>query len=148
MGFVAWYPAIGLVMALMLASVRGMRFWPSSPMLSPTSLFILSRCFRSVIPSVRWESLPVMGLLHICPRGTLKIDLSNYDDAGDVVRYPLVSAIAAASAALFGVATLIADHAITWGEWKSSALGWFLGDAIGLVGCRPLSPGTYLSAYS
>jgi two-component system sensor kinase FixL len=48
-----------------------------------------------------------------------------------------VSAAAAAVATMIGVACLIADHSITWGEYKSSALGWFLGDAIGLVGIAP-----------
>ena len=48
-----------------------------------------------------------------------------------------MSATAAAGATIIGVACLIADHSIAWGEYKSSALGWFLGDAIGLVGIAP-----------
>ena len=44
---------------------------------------------------------------------------------------------AAATATTVGVACLIADHSIGWGEYKSSALGWFLGDSIGLVGIAP-----------
>ena len=69
-------------------------------------------------------------------RGTLQIDLG-LRRRRDVVRYVLVSATAAAGATIVGVACLVADHSITWGEYKSSALGWFLGDAIGLVGIAP-----------
>ena len=69
-------------------------------------------------------------------RGPLQIDLG-LRRRRDVVRYVLVSATAATGATIIGVACLIADHGITWGEYKSSALGWFLGDAIGLVGIAP-----------
>ncbi len=135
-GFVAWYPAIGLVMALML----GVSPW-----------YALLAVFTNAFTNIALYSQPVLsfsntigavgisasyGIAAYLLRGTLKIDLE-LRRRRDVVRYLLVSAIAAASAALFGVATLIADHAITWGEWKSSALGWFLGDAIGLVAVAP-----------
>src|SRR5258706_4751279 len=48
-----------------------------------------------------------------------------------------MSARAATAATIIGVACLIADHSITWSEYKASALGWFLGDAIGLLGIAP-----------
>jgi diguanylate cyclase (GGDEF)-like protein/PAS domain S-box-containing protein len=48
-----------------------------------------------------------------------------------------VSVTAATAATIIGVSCLIADHSITWSEYKTSALGWFLGDAIGLVGIAP-----------
>src|SRR5258707_5606135 len=38
---------------------------------------------------------------------------------------------------MISVACLIADHSIAWSEYKSSALGWFLGDLIGLIGIAP-----------
>src|SRR5437016_8506815 len=69
-------------------------------------------------------------------RGPLQIDLG-LRRRRDVVRYVLVSATAATGATIIGVACLIADHSIISGEYKSSALGWFLGDAIGLVGIAP-----------
>src|SRR5439155_11256525 len=69
-------------------------------------------------------------------RGPLQIDLG-LRRRRDVVRYVLVCAGAAATATTVGVACLIADHSIGWGEYKSSALGWFLGDSIGLVGIAP-----------
>jgi hypothetical protein len=55
----------------------------------------------------------------------------------DVVRYVLLSATAAVGASIVGVGCLIADHSIAWSEDKSSGLGWFLGDIIGLVGIAP-----------
>ena len=69
-------------------------------------------------------------------RGPLQIDLG-LRRRRDVVRYVLVSVTAATGATIIGVACLIADHSIAWSEYKSSALGWFLGDAIGLVGIAP-----------
>ena len=69
-------------------------------------------------------------------RGPAQIDLG-LRRRRDVVRYVLLSAIAAAGATFFGVASLIADHSIAWSEYKSSAVSWFLGDAIGLVGIAP-----------
>src|SRR5258708_14520248 len=69
-------------------------------------------------------------------RGPLEIDLG-LRRRRDVVRYVLVSATAATAATIIGVACLIADHGITWSEYKASALGWFLGDAIGLLSIAP-----------
>src|SRR6202165_2183168 len=66
-------------------------------------------------------------------RGPLQIDLG-LRHRRDVVRYVSVSAAAAVVATLFGVACLIADHSITWGEHTSSSVAWLLGDAIGFVG--------------
>jgi diguanylate cyclase (GGDEF)-like protein/PAS domain S-box-containing protein len=135
-GFVAWYPAIGLAMAVMLG-------------VSPR--YALLAGFSSALAGRIIYSQPVMSFgntadavgIALCYgtaayvlRGPLQIDLG-LRRRRDVVRYVLVSAIAAAGATIIGVACLIADHGISWGEYKSSALGWFLGDAIGLVGIAP-----------
>jgi integral membrane sensor domain MASE1 len=135
-GFVAWYPAIGLVMALML----GVSPW-----------YALLACFSVAFASSVTYAQPAMSFsntvdavgIAICYgaaayvlRGPLQIDLG-LRRRRDVVRYVLVSATSAAGATIIGVTCLIADHSITWGEYKSSALGWFLGDAIGLVGIAP-----------
>jgi diguanylate cyclase (GGDEF)-like protein/PAS domain S-box-containing protein len=69
-------------------------------------------------------------------RGPLQIDLG-LRHRRDVVRYVSVSAAASVVAAMIGAACLVADHNIAWGEYKPSALGWLLGDAIGLVGIAP-----------
>jgi len=135
-GFVAWYPAIGLVMALMLGV---------SPRYAPLV------CFSDALAARIIYAQPVMsfgntvdavgiavcyGVAAYVLRGPLQIDLG-LRRRRDVVRYVFVSATAAAGATVIGVACLIADRSITWSEYKSSALGWFLGDTIGLVGIAP-----------
>jgi diguanylate cyclase (GGDEF)-like protein/PAS domain S-box-containing protein len=135
-GFVAWYPAIGLVMALLL----GVSPW-----------YALLVCFADALASRVIYAEPVMSFSNtvgaagtaICYsaaayvlRGPAQIDLG-LSRRRDVVRYVLVSATAAIVATIIGVACLIGDHGIKWSEYKSSALGWFLGDAIGLVGIAP-----------
>jgi diguanylate cyclase (GGDEF)-like protein/PAS domain S-box-containing protein len=135
-GFVAWYPAIGLVMALLLG-------------ISPWYAFLA--CFADVLtgrivyaqPASSFSNTLGPAGIALCYgsaayllRGTLQIDLG-LRRRRDVVRYVLVSAAAAATATIVGVGCLIADHSIAWTEYRSSALGWFLGDSIGLVGIAP-----------
>lgn len=135
-GFVAWYPAIGLVMALLL----GVSPW-----------YALLACLADTFAGRVLYAQPVMsfsntlgaagiaisyGAAAYLLRGPAQIDLG-LRRRRDVVRYVLASAAAAVGATIIGVACLIADHSITWSEYKSSALGWFLGDTIGLVGIAP-----------
>jgi len=135
-GFVAWYPAIGVVMALLL----GISPW-----------YALLACFADAFASRVIYSQPVISFsgtvgsvgIAVCYgaaayvlRGPLQLDLG-LRHRRDVVRYVSVSAAAAVVATMIGVACLIADHSIAWGEYKSSALGWLLGDTIGLVGIAP-----------
>lgn len=135
-GFVAWYPAVGLLMALMLG-------------ISPRYAILV--CFSNVLAgSVMYgqsiltfsNSVDAIGIA-VCYgtaafvlQGPLQIDLG-LRRRRDVVRYVWVSGVAAAAATIIGVACLIADHSVSWGEYKSSAIGWFLGDAIGLIGIAP-----------
>lgn len=135
-GFVAWYPAIGLVVALML----GVSPW-----------YALLAFFTNALTNVVLYAQPILsfsntigaagiaasyGTAACLLRGPLRLDLE-LRRRRDVVRYLFVSAIAATAAAVFGAGTLLADHSITWRECKLSALGWFLGDAIGLVAIAP-----------
>ncbi len=135
-GFVAWYPAIGVVIALLL----GISPW-----------YALLACFADAFASRVIYSQPVISFsgtvgsvgIAVCYgaaayvlRGPLQLDLG-LRHRRDVVRYVSVSAAAAVVATMIGVACLIADHSIAWGEYKSSALGWLLGDTIGLVGIAP-----------
>ena len=123
-GFAAWYPAVGLVMALLL----GVNPW-----------YGMLVCFANAFAGRLIYAQPVMsfsatlgaaggavcyGAAAYLLRGPLQVDLG-LRRRRDVVRYVFVSASAAAGATIFGVASLIADHSITWGECKSSALGWF-----------------------
>jgi diguanylate cyclase (GGDEF)-like protein/PAS domain S-box-containing protein len=135
-GLVAWYPAIGVVMALLL----GISPW-----------YALLACFADVLASRVIYGQPVISFsntvatvgIAVCYgaaayvlRGPLQIDLG-LRRRRDVVRYVSLSGAAAVVAAMISVACLVADHSITWREYKSSVLGWFLGDAIGLVGIAP-----------
>jgi len=135
-GFVAWYPAVGLTMALMLG-------------VSPWYAFLA--CFSVVLANNVIYAQPVMSFgstvdaagIAICYgtaayvlRGPLEIDLG-LRRRRDVVRYVFVSAVAAVGATLIGVACLIADRSISGREYKTAAVGWFLGDTIGLLAIAP-----------
>ena len=135
-GFVAWYPAIGLVMALLLGVS------PRYAILVCLTDALASRVVYSQPVTSYSNTIGALGVA-ICYgsaayvlRGPLQIDLG-LRRRRDVVRYVFVSATAATAATVIGVGCLIADHSIGWAEYKSSALGWFLGDTIGLVGIAP-----------
>jgi diguanylate cyclase (GGDEF)-like protein/PAS domain S-box-containing protein len=136
LGFVAWYPAVGLAMALML----GVNPWYgflvcfSAPLASRIVYAQPVLSFSSTVDAV--GIAVCYGVAAYVLRGPLRIDLG-LRRRRDVVRYLLVSATAAAAATTIGVACLLADHSVTRSESAASALGWFLGDAIGLVGMAP-----------
>src|SRR5580700_2530849 len=135
-GFVAWYPAVGLAMAFLL----GVNPWYAflvcfSVFLANTLIYAQSvLSFSNTIDAV--GIAVCYGVAAYVLRGPLRIDLG-LRRRRDVVRYLLVSATAAAAATTIGVACLLADHSVTRSESAASALGWFLGDAIGLVGMAP-----------
>jgi diguanylate cyclase (GGDEF)-like protein/PAS domain S-box-containing protein len=135
-GLVAWYPAIGLVMALTL----GVSPW-----------YALLVCFSDALANRIVYAQPLLSFsgtidaagIALCYgtaacllRGALAID-PGLRRRQDVVRYLLVSATAAAAATVIGIACLVADHSIASHDWQPAALEWFLGDAIGLVGIAP-----------
>jgi diguanylate cyclase (GGDEF)-like protein/PAS domain S-box-containing protein len=135
-GLVAWYPAIGLVMALTLGA-------------SPWYALLI--CFSDALACRIIYAQPVTSFsstvdavgIAICYgtaaqalRGPLRIDLG-LRRRRDVVRYLVVSATAAMVATIIGVACLIADRGIAPYDYQPATIGWFLGDAIGLVGIAP-----------
>jgi diguanylate cyclase (GGDEF)-like protein/PAS domain S-box-containing protein len=135
-GFVAWYPAIGLAMALMLGVTPKYAFLTclSVPL---ASWAIYDQPLTSFSNTVDAAGIAVCyGTGAWALRRPLEIDLG-LRRRRDVVRYILVSTTAAAGATVVGVACLLADHSIRWDEWKSSMVVWFLGDAIGLFGIAP-----------
>jgi signal transduction histidine kinase/CheY-like chemotaxis protein/HPt (histidine-containing phosphotransfer) domain-containing protein len=136
LGSAAWYPATGLVLALLLG-------------LSPCYGFLV--CFSSALAGILIYQQPLMSLSGtvgavVCSalyaaaayvlRGPLKIDL-DLREQRDVVRYVSVTTAAALGSTAVGVACLAADHAIAWSEYWHSASIWFLGDEIGLLGVAP-----------
>jgi diguanylate cyclase (GGDEF)-like protein/PAS domain S-box-containing protein len=135
-GFVAWYPAIGLTMALMLGV---------SPWYAVLACFavafagssIYAQSITSFSNTIDAAGLAMSyGVAAYVLRGPLLIDL-RLGRRRDVMRYVLVSGTAAVVATIIGVTCLIADHSITWNQYRSAAVQWFLGDAIGLVGIAP-----------
>ncbi len=135
-GFVAWYPAIGVVMALML----GISPWYAALAFFAnafTNVAVYAQPVLSFSNTIGAAGISASyGTAAYLLRGPLRIDLG-LRRRRDVVRYLLVSTIAATTAAVFGVTTLLADHSITRADYTHSALGWFLGDAIGLVAVAP-----------
>ena len=135
-GFVTWYPAIGLVVALLLGlSPRyALLVWFADVLAGRLLYGQTITSFSSCLGAT--GSAFCYGMSAYVLRGPLQIDLG-LRRRRDVVLFIIMGASAAAGATIFGVASLIADRAVTLGEYKSSALGWFLGDAIGLVGIAP-----------
>ncbi len=135
-GFVAWYPAIGLSMALMLGvNPRYAVLVCLSDALAGTFVYAEPVwSFSNTLDAVGIGAC--YGAAAYLLRGPLQIDLG-LRRRQDVVRYVLVSVTAAAVATIIGVACLLADRSIGWSEYKASALSWFLGDAVGLVGIAP-----------
>jgi diguanylate cyclase (GGDEF)-like protein/PAS domain S-box-containing protein len=136
LGFITWYPAIGLVMALLL----GLSPWYAllvffSEALAGKAIYQQPLISFSNTLGAAGSSLCYGAAAYIL-RGPTQIDLG-LRRRRDVVRYVILSATAAAGATIFGVVSLIADHSIARGEYRSSAVSWFLGDAIGLVGIAP-----------
>src|SRR6266446_6661998 len=132
-GFVAWYPAIGLVMALMLGvSPRYALVVCLADALAGKIVYAqAAMSFGNTIGAV--GVAVCYGAATYVLRGPLQIDLG-LRRRRDVVRYVLVSATAATAATIVGVSCLIADHSITWSEYKTAALEWFVREPHDLLG--------------
>jgi signal transduction histidine kinase/DNA-binding response OmpR family regulator len=135
-GSVAWYPATGLALALMLG-------------MSPWYGFLV--CFSVALAGILIYQQPLASLSGTVGaisfgsfyataayvlRGSLQIDLG-LRQRRDVVRYVSVTTVAALGSTVCGVACLATDHSIRWNEYWHSASTWFLGDEIGLLGVAP-----------
>jgi diguanylate cyclase (GGDEF)-like protein/PAS domain S-box-containing protein len=136
LGFTVWYPATGLILALMLGV---------SPWYAPLAVFagVLA---GALIYHQPWlskgetiaplASVACYAAAAYVLRGPMRID-PGLRRRRDVMRYVTVSLVAAAGSTAAGVLSLVADHTITWGQYWSSALSWFMGDAIALLGFAP-----------
>ncbi|MGA8142507.1 MAG: diguanylate cyclase [Candidatus Acidiferrales bacterium] len=136
LGFTAWYPATGLVFALMLG-------------VSPWYLFLA--CFADALaghliyhqPLNSWSETvaPLAGISFyaaaaILLRGPLRIDVG-LRRRRDVMRYVFLTLLAAIGSTAVGVLSVTADHTVRWDQFWSSAFAWYVGDAIGLLGFAP-----------
>ena len=136
LGFTAWYPPAGLILALMLAV---------SPWYAPLAVFADALAgaliYHQPLLSKSETLAPLLGVMCYAAaayvlRGPLRID-PGLRRRRDVMRYLTVTLVAAAGSTTVGVVALVADHTITWDQYWSSAVGWFAGDAIALLGFAP-----------
>ena len=136
LGSVAWYPATGLAMALLLAV---------SPWYAPVAGFAgaLAGFLIYHQPLASWGetvgTLAYAGVYAIAAyllRDRLRID-TGLHYRRDISWYLLVTSAAALVGALVGVACLAADGSITVKQYWPAAFVWFLGDETGLLGVAP-----------
>ncbi len=136
LGSVAWYPASGLVLAVLL----GVSPW-----------YAVLVCFADALAGALIYHQPLLsfgetiGALGVAScycaaayvlRGPLQIDLG-LRRRRDVVRYVFVTMTAAMVATVIGVSCLVADKSIAWSEFWNASWSWFAGDGIGLLGIAP-----------
>lgn len=135
-GFMAWYPPVGLVMALLLGV---------SPLYAPL-VWLVSVVARPLIyhqPVLSWCGMlgtmctaSLYALAAYILRGRFRIDLG-LKRQRDVLQYLSVTLLAACTVAAINVAFLVADHAISPNQWRRASFMWFTGDAVALVGVAP-----------
>lgn len=136
LGLTAWYPAVGLAFAIMLAISP--RYMPLFAVAGSTAgmLFYHQSFFSwGTLVGVPLEIAAYAGAAHLL-RGPLRID-SSLGQRRDVMRYVVVASGAASLATLAGVICLCADRTIEWSQFWGSALDWYIGDSIGLLSVAP-----------
>jgi signal transduction histidine kinase/CheY-like chemotaxis protein/HPt (histidine-containing phosphotransfer) domain-containing protein len=136
LGSVAWYPATGLVMALLLAISPW--YAPLACLASALAGFLIYQqpftSWGATIGAVAFGASYATAA-HIL-RDRVRIDI-RLRCRRDVACYLLVTTAAALIATFIGVACLAADRSIPLKEYWLAALVWFLGDEIGLLGVAP-----------
>jgi diguanylate cyclase (GGDEF)-like protein/PAS domain S-box-containing protein len=136
LGFTAWYPAVGLVFAVMLGVSPG--YLP---------VVILGDILASLIiyhqPIYSWSVIPaailgtsIYAVAAYVLKHKIKIDRT-LTQLSDVLRYLVVTLTAAIFATVAGVICLAADGSIKWNQFWDSAIGWYIGDAVGLLSVAP-----------
>src|SRR6266568_6182569 len=136
LGSVVWFPATGLILALMLGISPWYAFLAS---LSDAIAGILIYdqpivTFSGTIGAVAYAGIYAAAAFVL--RGALRIDLGLHRRR-DVLLYVSVTTAAALLATSVGVICMDADNEIPRSEFWPSALMWFLGDEIGLLGVTP-----------
>ncbi len=136
LGFTTWYPATGLMFALML----GVSPWYAFLVFFTNSLASMAIYQQ---PLISWGNLAgtvgetgVYAVAAILLRGRLQINLG-LSRRLDVVRYTAVVLLAAMGSTIFGVTSLLLDHTITRSDYWSAASGWFIGDMVALLALAP-----------
>jgi len=135
LGFTTWYPATGLNFALLF----GISPWYA--ILVCCSDFVASALIYHQ-PLFSWSTLAAVFITAIYAtaafllRGRFRID-PNLSRRLDVLRYTLVTMIAALAAMVFGSGGLFLDHIITAADYPRSAMGWYIGDEVALLALAP-----------
>ena len=136
LGTVVWYPATGLGLVLMLA-VSPWYFLLASICGTLAGILIYQQPLLTFSGTVGvFCCTGLYAAAAILLRGPLQIDLG-MRHRRDVARYVAVTTLAAFGSSLIGSMCLGADHSIPWREYWHSALSWFLGDEVGLLGVAP-----------
>lgn len=136
LGYVAWYPAVGLAIAMLLgvspwyAALFGFADALAGFLNYAQPIHSYSETVGSVGVSLCY------GMAGYLLRGPLKIDLELHRRS-DVVKYVFISMSAAAGATIIGTLCLVGDRSISWNEFYGSGVQWFLGDAIAVLGIAP-----------
>ena len=136
LGMTVWYPAVGLVLAVLLG-------------VSPWYFFVLMAADMLTTaliyhqPLVSWSVLfspPVSAgsyaLAAYFLRTSLHIDLK-LSRRLDILRYLIATLIGALGATFGGVVSLAADKSIPWSQFWPTILTWYAGDAISLLSFAP-----------
>jgi len=136
LGFTAWYPATGLVFAVLLGASP---WYVIAAFLADT----LAGAWIYHQPLLSFgETIGAAGVTLSYATAAYVLRSRMHIDVGlrrrhDIFRYVFVSIAAALVSTLFGVGCLLADHSIVSSQLWASARGWFFGDAIGLLGVAP-----------
>lgn len=136
LGFTVWYPAVGLVLVLFLG-ISPWYIWLAVIADTLSGALIYHQPFFSWggLVGAIGSSACYATAAHLL-RSSFRIDLS-LGRRVDAVRYMLVTLCAALVSSALGVATLAADRTISWRQYWSSAAGWYIGDATGLLSFAP-----------
>jgi diguanylate cyclase (GGDEF)-like protein/PAS domain S-box-containing protein len=136
LGFTAWYPAVGVVFALMVGLTP--RYLP---------VIVLADVLASLIiyhqPIYSWSVIPsafcgtaIYAVAAWLMHGKVKINRT-LGHLSDVSGYLAVALTAGIFATLSGVSFLAADGSIRWNQFGESAVAWYMGDAVGLLSVAP-----------
>ena len=136
LGYVAWYPAVGLALAMLL----GVNPWYA--LLFGFANFLAGFLYYAQPIKSYGETVGVVGIVFCYGiasyilRGPLKID-SELRRRSDVVKYVFVSMSGAIAATIVGTLCLVGDRTISWSEVYTSGMLWFLGDMVAVLGIAP-----------
>lgn len=136
LGFTAWYPAVGLLFAVMLGVSPG--YLPVvilGDILASVIIYHQSIYSWSVIPAAILGTSTYAVAAYVL-KYKIKIDRT-LTQLSDVLRYLVVTLTAAIFATMAGVTCLAADRSIKWNQFWDSVISWYIGDAVGLLSVAP-----------